>query len=59
MGYKDVRLRLGRMKPGERFFFVVDASIGGRMDRVIIINGGKIIDKKTVSQETFYEITKT
>ena len=43
---------------GQRLFFVADAAVAVRMDRVILINDGKIIDKKIGPQGTIYEVEK-
>ncbi len=46
------------MAPGQRFRLLVDASIAGRMDRVIVINDGRIVTKKTDLNGTMYEVEK-
>ncbi len=46
------------MTYGQRFCFVVDAAVAGRMDRVILISDGKIIDKKIGLQGTIYDVEK-
>ena len=47
------------MARGQRFCLWVDAAVAGRMDRVIVINDGKIVVKKTDRDGTMYEIEKT
>ena len=45
-GYKDVRLRLKQMAAGKQFSFVVSAKTAERMDRVVMINDGKVVTKQ-------------
>lgn len=47
------------MTRGQRFRLWVDATVAGRMDRVIVINDGKIVAKKTDRDGTMYEVEKT
>ncbi len=47
------------MRPGQRFRFIVDDSIAGRMDRVVLINDGRIISKNKADKATVYEVEKT
>ena len=47
------------MAPGQRFRLLVDESVAGRMDRVIVINDGRIVAKKTNRNGTMYEVEKT
>ena len=47
------------MRSGERFAFVVDPDIVGRMDRVVVINDGKIVSKTRKADLVQYEVEKT
>ncbi|MFP7755346.1 hypothetical protein ACLG6S_11970 [Thermodesulfobacteriota bacterium B35] len=47
------------MARGEKFSFVVDADIAGRMDRVIMINDGRILAKERKEGGTVYTIVRT
>jgi len=47
------------MARGQRFRLWVDAVVAERMDRVIVINDGRIAAKKTGREGTMYEVEKT
>jgi len=47
------------MRPGERFAFVVDADVAGRMDRVVLINDGAIVRKQAGDDGVLYEVERT
>ena len=47
------------MAAGQRFLFIVDQKIAGRMDRVIMINDGRVIKKEVGAEGTVYEVERT
>ncbi len=47
------------MASGEEFSFIVDNDIAGRMDRVIMINDGRIVAKKRGDKGTLYTVVRT
>lgn len=47
------------MKAGQRFSFVVDRTIAGRMDRVIGMHDGSVVHKKNGPGGTVYEVERT
>jgi len=47
------------MKTGQRFSFIIDQAIAGRMDRVVMINDGRVIKKEAGSEGIVYEVERT
>ena len=47
------------MTTGERFSFIVDQNIAGRMDRVVLINDGRVISKVSGGEGVAYEVERT
>ena len=47
------------MRTGEQFSFIVSMDIVGRMDRVILINDGRIVNKKTEAGDMVYTVERT
>jgi len=47
------------MKPGHGFSFIVDEKISGRMERVVMINDGRLITKKISPEGIVYEVERT
>ncbi len=47
------------MVEGDRFTFIVDNDIAGRMDRVIQINDGRILARERSDEGTTYTVVRT
>lgn len=47
------------MKSGQRFYFIVDRSIVVRMDRIILMNDGRILVKESGPEGIEYEVEKS
>ena len=47
------------MNPGARVSFIVDKNIAGRMERVIRMCDGRVINKRFDSGATVFEVEKT
>ena len=47
------------MASGDRFSFIVDTDIAGRMDRVIMLNDGRILAKEHGEEGTTYTVVRT
>ena len=47
------------MRPGQRFRFVIDPPIAGRMDRVVIVNDGRVLEKTAGEGGVLYLVEKT
>jgi hypothetical protein len=47
------------MRSGQRFYFIVDGGIVVRMDRIIMINHGRIIARESGPEGTEYEVEKS
>jgi len=46
------------MRTGQRFRFVVAPDITGRMDRVVLINDGRIVSRTSIPDGVIYEVEK-
>lgn len=58
-GYKDVRLRLKQMKSGQGYSFIVSMDMAARMDRVVMINDGRIVNKQQSGGDMVYTVVRT
>jgi len=47
------------MKAGQRFSFTVSMDIAGRMDRVVMINDGRIVSKQQDNGDMVYTVERT
>jgi hypothetical protein len=47
------------MKTGERFSFIVEQKIAERMDRVVMINDGRVKTKEAGTEGVVYEVERT
>ncbi len=47
------------MAGGDTFSFIVDNDIAGRMDRVIMLNDGRILAKEQGEEGTTYTVVRT
>jgi hypothetical protein len=47
------------MQPGERFSFLVAPDVAGRMDRVVLINDGRIVEKARQNGDVVMTVEKT
>jgi len=47
------------MKTGQRFSFIIEQKIADRMDRVVVINDGRVITKEAGSEGVVFEVERT
>ena len=47
------------MRPGQRFTFVVDSDTSERMERVILINDGRVVSRRSQGRDMIYTVEKT
>lgn len=47
------------MKAGHGFSFIVDQKIAGRMERVVMINDGRVLTKKNSPEGIVYAVERT
>jgi hypothetical protein len=47
------------MRPGERFSFLVAPDVAGRMDRVVLINDGRIVKKEQQDGDVLFTVEKS
>jgi hypothetical protein len=45
------------MRGEKQFSFVVDHGVSGRMDRVVVMNDGQILEKTVRSEGVFYRVS--
>ncbi len=53
-----MRARLGKMTRGHEFQFICADDMAGKMDRVVLINGGVIRSKKQEKKGTVITVMK-
>jgi len=47
------------METGQRFSFIIDQDIADRIERVIMINDGRVRTKEAGSEGVVYEVERT
>jgi len=47
------------MGTGQRFSFIVSMDIAQRIERVIMINDGRVVDKKKQDEDVIYTVERT
>ncbi len=47
------------MQPGQRFSFLVSPDVAGRMDRVVMINDGRVVSKQEQAGDILFTVEKT
>jgi hypothetical protein len=47
------------MRTGQQFSFIIASDIAGRMERVIVINDGRVVSKKQQLTDMVYTVEKT
>ncbi len=47
------------MKIGQKLRFIVSGDIAGRMDRVVVLNDGRVIEKRPQGEDVLYSVEKT
>lgn len=47
------------MEIGQKLRFLVSADIAGRMDRVVVFNDGRVIEKTAQGEDVLYTVEKT
>ena len=58
MGYKDVRLRLNQMHVGQRFRCLMDKDIAKRMERVVRMNDGQVVERRQEDEDMLYTVER-
>jgi hypothetical protein len=47
------------MQPGQQFSFIVSPDTATRMDRVVLINDGRVVDKQQSNGDMLYTVERT
>ena len=48
-----------QMKKGQEYSFIISRDIADRMDRVVMINDGRIVDKQPSGGDVIYTVERT